>query len=518
MKSIVDRITAGGQALKSNALLLALVAAPIILQGQTPTIVGIPANFDAYNNTGQPVNGFELEADGISSNDITRIFGGIWVAGQPCVIRYCQGTAVDFPGGVYIRWTSPWDPNAQQFTLATPLPSGIVGAGESCWTLGLGARYPTAGCEHFGISTLRNPTNIIYRWLVPDPNNPGQLIPYTGNTVPIPNAPPPPPVPVPIPHPIVNIIPPAQVGAAPAVAFEIHVPPPPPPPQPPPVPQFGDAQWVKVYKMELDREVDLNELLGGNPAVPEDPAQVETQWKLLQYNPKSNGNSGVLHNQQLVGNGSHAVIRRYEHYKYTGTYDPLTHEALCILAGCPSPSNGELGNIIGAQNAAVNLQIPSITVAKSGSGTVTGANGKLNCGGTCSVLLDAGTTVTLTANPPSNGVFNGWSGACTGNQPTCTVTINGALNTSATFTTVYTLSVGRGGSGTVTGTPNGEFSTLINCGSSCSAKFQQGTTVSLTATPAAGHVFVNWTGSCSGTVPSCDVTITKDTSVQANFK
>ncbi len=516
MKSIYGRIRVAGKALRSHALLFAVLAAPIALHAQTPTIVGYPANFDAYNNTGAPVNGFELEADGISSSDITRIFGGVWIAGQPCVIRYCQGTATNFPGGVYIRWTSPWDPAAQQFTLSTPTPAGIVGAGESCWTMGLGARYPTAGCEHFGISTVRPPTNIVYRWLVPDPNNPGQLIPYTGTTTQIPNAPPPPPIPVPIPQPVINVIPPAQPGAAPVVAFEIQAPPPPPAPKP--VPQYGDAQWVKVYKTEINREVDLNELMGGNPVVPEDPALVETQWKLLQYNPNSHGNSGILHNQAQLGNGSHAVVRRYEHYSYTGTYDPVDHHATCLDGICSVPGNGELGAIIGAQNAAANVEIPSLTVTKIGSGTVTGANGKINCGGTCSVTEDAGTVVTLTANPPSNAVFNGWSGACTGNQLTCSVTVDGVLNTTATFTTVYTLSIGRGGSGTVTGIPDGAFGTTINCGSSCSAKFQQGTTVTLTATPPAGHVFVNWTGSCSGTTPTCDVIITKDTQAQANFK
>src|SRR5579883_2611086 len=499
----------------SRALIAAVLATPLAMHAQTPTIVGYPANFDAYNNTGAPVNGFEIEADGINSGDITRIFGGVWIAGQPCVIRYCQGTATNFAGGVYIRWTSPWDPVAQQFTLSTPVASaGIVGVGESCWTMGLGARYPAAGCEHFGISTIRQPTNIVYRWLVPDPNNPGQLVPYSGNTVPIANAPPPPP----IPQPIVNVIPPVQVGGAPAVAFEIQAPPPPPPPAPKPVLQYGDAQWVKVYKTEIDREVDLNELMGGNPVVPEDPALIETQWKLLQYNPNSHGNSGVLHNQQQLGNGKHAVVRRYEHYAYTGTYDPVDHHATCLDGTCTAPSNGELGDIIGAQNAAANIEIPSLTVTKVGSGTVTGANGKINCGGTCSVTEEAGTVVGLTAAPPSNAVFNGWSGDCLGNQLNCSVTVNGVENVTATFTTVYTLSIGRSGSGTVTGTPNGEFGTFISCGSSCSAKFQQGTTLTLTATPPAGHVFVNWTGACSGTAPSCDVTIAADTKVQANFK
>lgn len=499
---------------RSRLLLLSALALPLAMHGQTPTIVGYPANFDAYNNTGAPVYGFEMEVDGIQPGDVTRVFPSNFpvAPGQPCVIRYCVGTVTPFPGGVYVRWSGAWDPNAQQWTLSTPPANGTVATGESCWTGGLGARYPTAGCEHFGISTTRLWTNIVYHWLVQDPNNPSQLVYYAGNTVPLPGAPPPPPIPIVLPQPVINVIPPAQVGGAPAVAFEIQAPPPPPKP----VPQYGDAQWVKVYKLEQQAEVDLNDLLGGNPAVPEDPAQIETGWKLLQYNPNSHGNSGILHNQQQLGNGNHAVVRRYEHYQYTGAYDPATHQALCLDPTCSAPGAGELGNMIGAQNAAANLEVPSLNVVKVGSGTVTGS--PINCGGTCFANVAAGTVVNLTANPPSNGVFNGWSGACSGAQRTCSVTVTGAMNVTATFTTVHTLSVGRGGNGSVSGTPNGEFSTFINCGSSCSAKYQDGTVVTLTATPAAGAAFTGWSGACAGTTPTCSVTITSDTKVQANFK
>lgn len=494
-----------------SALGLAVIASPAALEAQTAAIVGYPSNFDAVNTTGGPVYGFEIEADGIQVSDITRIFGG---AAPNCYIRYCTGAAVPFAGGVYIRWTSPWDANTQQFTLNTPIPNGTLASGESCWTFGLGARYPAAGCEHFGISTLRNPTHVIYRWLVPDPNNPGQLVYFTNPGV---AGAPPAPVPVPIPMPVMNMVPPAQPAAPPAVEFVIQLPPPPPPPPAVP-PQWGDAKWVKVFEQDADNEVDVNDLLAGNAVVPIDPAQAETPWKLLQTNPNS-PNSGVLQNQRALGNGKHGVVRRYEFYNFTGQYDPATHEALCGGVGdCSTPQLGELGDFIGAQMAAANIEIPSVTVTKVGSGTVTGANGKINCGATCTTQVVAGTPVTLIANTPGSEVFSGWSGACTNADPTCSLTVNTALNVTATFTPVFTLSIGRGGNGSVSGTPNGAFGTSINCGSSCSAKFPLGTSVTLTATPPAGHVFVNWTNACSGTSPTCTLTITKDTTAQANFK
>jgi hypothetical protein len=321
---------------------------------------------------------------------------------------------------------------------------------------------------------------------------------------------------VPIPQPVVNVIPPAQPGGQAVVDFMVQVPPSPPPP-PFVAPQFGDAQWVKVYKNESPNEVVLNNLLIGDPAVPND-TQVETEWALLQKNP-NNANSGILHNQGPAGSGNHAVVRRYVYYKYSGNYEALSHEAVCGGDGsCSAPQPGELGDIIGDQMAAANLETPSVTVVKAGNGTVTGNNGLINCGGVCTAGVTAGTTVALMAITPSNGIFGGWTGACTGSTPTCSLAVNSALTTTATFTEVFTLSIGRGGNGTVTGTPQGAFNTSINCGSSCSAKFPQGTAVTLSATPGNTLKFVNWTGACSGTTPTCTVTISKDTQVQANFK
>lgn len=488
-------------------LIFAVVLAPAISHAQT-AVVGSLANFDVLNNTGGETHGFEIQVEGISKADIYRIFGN-W--GGTNVIRYGQGTATDYPGGVYIRWASPFDINTQTFAPGTPVPVSLTTVpGESCWTLGMGSAYYTAGCEHFGISAYRNPTNTTYRWLVADPQNPGALIPSTTT--------------VSLPAPTWTVVAPAQIGNPAVVIAEIAA-----PPAPEPVFHYGDAQWVRVYKTENARELQLEELVGDNAAVvPADAAHMEVNWNLIQQDPQQGKQKrkGRQVNQGNLGNGSHAVVRRYEYYKYAGVYDPITHEALCAGDGtCNVPLNGELGDAVGAQNAAANVAVPSVTVTKVGTGSVSSGDKLITCGSKCSGTYTLGTAVTLTAQPASNNIFTGWDGACVGTQTTCTINVNDALNVNANFavapagggggggqTSQFTLSIGRSGSGTVSSSPAG-----IDCGKTCSAKVNQATTLSLSATPAAGLRFINWSGACSGTALTCSVTINKDTQVQANF-
>ncbi len=69
------------------------------------------------------------------------------------------------------------------------------------------------------------------------------------------------------------------------------------------------------------------------------------------------------------------------------------------------------------------------------------------------------------------------------------------------------------GTGTITSIPTG-----ITCGSNCSGYFTVGSSVTLTATPDAGlWTFAGWSGACSGTQITCQLTMDSDKAVTATF-
>ncbi len=84
----------------------------------------------------------------------------------------------------------------------------------------------------------------------------------------------------------------------------------------------------------------------------------------------------------------------------------------------------------------------------------------------------------------------------------------------AAFSSAPTLTVSKDGTGngTVTSSPAG-----IDCGSTCSAEFDSGTPVTLTATPESGSNFAGWSGAgCSGT-GTCQITVAGAEGVTATF-
>ncbi|CAK0763599.1 conserved exported hypothetical protein [Gammaproteobacteria bacterium] len=161
----------------------------------------------------------------------------------------------------------------------------------------------------------------------------------------------------------------------------------------------------------------------------------------------------------------------------------------------------------------------TLTVSKTGLGTVTSNPSGINCGSDCAEVYAPGASVTLTASAASGSTFTGWSGSGCSGTGTCTVAMNAAKTVTATFTRItyaLTLNKSGAGSGTVTSSPSG-----ISCGTGCTTavrSYNGGTGVTLTASVASGSTFTGWSGSgCAGT-GTCTVTMSAAKTVTAVFK
>jgi hypothetical protein len=83
--------------------------------------------------------------------------------------------------------------------------------------------------------------------------------------------------------------------------------------------------------------------------------------------------------------------------------------------------------------ATFNLDTYSLAILLEGNGTVTSSPEGIDCGLNCDATYAYNTEVTLTATPAGKSVFKGWSGACSGTDNTCVVTVDQALSVGASF-------------------------------------------------------------------------------------
>ncbi|MFN0253854.1 MAG: InlB B-repeat-containing protein [Kofleriaceae bacterium] len=83
-----------------------------------------------------------------------------------------------------------------------------------------------------------------------------------------------------------------------------------------------------------------------------------------------------------------------------------------------------------------DLTMPQrLTVTTTGDGMVTSDPMGITCGATCSADFDPLSTVMLTATPGANGVFDGWTGDCSGDTSPCALTMDNAKTVGASFLT-----------------------------------------------------------------------------------
>ena len=189
----------------------------------------------------------------------------------------------------------------------------------------------------------------------------------------------------------------------------------------------------------------------------------------------------------------------------------------------PSPSNLNFGT----QLTHTTSSAQTVTLGNTGGTTLTfsyaftGANaGDFTeaTGDSCStaggqLAPNATCTVSVVFTPSTNGAesaaltFTDNSNGVSGSAQN--VSLTGMGSSVPTFT----LSVGEAGAGfgSVSSAPTG-----ITCQPNCSASFNQGTMITLTATPGAGSTFTGWSGACAGT-GTCAVVMSSSQSVTATF-
>ncbi|MEN9647329.1 MAG: hypothetical protein RLY57_133 [Candidatus Parcubacteria bacterium] len=205
-----------------------------------------------------------------------------------------------------------------------------------------------------------------------------------------------------------------------------------------------------------------------------------------------------------------------------GIVGPLTRQKIyeLTLSHDTVSSTQSVKHVRSRHRTRTESTVPSHTLTLSktgvGNGIVTSSPSGINCGSTCERSYDEGNMVTLTASAAMGSVFTGWSGGGCSGTGACVVEVSADVTVTANFDLVsYLLAVTLAGTGNgmVTSSPAG-----ISCGATCESLYSHGNSVSLTASPVMGSLFIGWSGGgCSGT-GACVVTMTSATAVTAEFE
>ncbi|MFO1484110.1 MAG: putative Ig domain-containing protein [Verrucomicrobiaceae bacterium] len=487
-------------------------------------------NFDTVNDTGQVCHGFEIELDDCHSTDITYTFNYNHY-GVPEIRE--DNTDPAHPK-VFIRWLSKKNADGT-WAAYTAVPSGPIAPTNGHQFTNPAVNF---GGEHFGAGYRTQPSAVLYFWLVD--NGSGTLV--RGGQVQVST-------------PTFTYYPPVAGNPAPAQVQAVIAPP--PPPAPPPK-QFGKAVWVKEIKTTTHNanKVKLRELLTDDPDNPNDknwkngePDEIEVEWRILQKRNIAGGgvNDELVAAPENLPNGDEVVTRRYEFFKYTGPLDAETGEAMGdavapdgihgtgmrTYADHFDNATGEwvavtkdmatfeiVGDYTGAQMAAVDVDAAVGLIDHVGEGKVgkvfaprmVVVEGALPFTATKSGTVPPGLTFTeatgiLSGTPTTAGTYNFEVTVSDGVNPDVqkkyTMTI-AAANVALAAQSLLDTTSSPVGAGTTTG----------------DGAFNVGANATVTATPAAGFVFKNWTD--NGQIVSIDSTYTLvmdvNHSLVANFR
>jgi hypothetical protein len=253
------------------------------------------------------------------------------------------------------------------------------------------------------------------------------------------------------------------------------------------------------------------------------PAPASAATQVLSVEKKGTGTGTVTSSPVGIACGAACSAPFTEGTAVVLTGVPGANTAEAAWAGCDSVNLENKCKVTMSAAKAVTatfdlIQRPlKVTMGGTGTGTVTSSPAGIECGGTCQASFTRGTAVTLTAVSGANTEAASWSGCDSTSEGKCKVTMSAAKAVTATFSLEkhqLTVAKAGAGTGTVTSSPAG-----IACGGACAAGFDHGATVTLTGSPGAGSLAVQWAGCTSVDAENrCLVAMSAAKSVTATFK
>lgn len=167
-----------------------------------------------------------------------------------------------------------------------------------------------------------------------------------------------------------------------------------------------------------------------------------------------------------------------------------------LITLCAIAALGVLVAGCGSRTTSATDDAHSLTLNLAGDGRVISEPAGIDCPGACVAAFAPGTTVSLIAIPGTDAIHAGFEGACSGSDCELVMDRDYTVRTEFIVQEKRTVTVDRVGprNGTVVSTPAG-----IDCPGSCTAEFEVGTTVELTAFPTGTlSKFGGYYGDCTG--------------------
>jgi len=169
----------------------------------------------------------------------------------------------------------------------------------------------------------------------------------------------------------------------------------------------------------------------------------------------------------------------------------------CIQVDNAAWSTANWTNIDSGASFGENCLFYDLTTSVTGQGSIN----LIPIGGN----YQASTQVTLTATPSQGWQFDHWSGDLSGSTNPINIIMDADKSVTAVFTQIqHSLTVNTTGQGSVALNPTG-------------GTYNEGTQVSLTATPDSGWQFDHWEGDLTGNTNPAQITMDADKSVTATF-